>query len=369
MEDRVSGKAREEVGLVLQGGGALGAYEWGALERLYKEEWFRPTIISGVSIGAITAATIAAPKCGNPIKALSTLWERLTISCPEIVPKSIQSKLSAFGNRDFYKLRTDYLSAPSWTNYYDTSPLLELLDSLVDFDAINSGRGPQLVLTATDVVSSEIAVFTNRGDYKTVITPKHVLASGSLPPGFPMTEIDGRYFWDGGLFSNTPLSPVIEALDPSDHVDKTLVVINLFPSLGKIPENMLEVHDRILQIIFANKISKNYKNTERIREFVDMIKSIEPIIPNSIKTQPAWQKLACYKAIQNMIYITNNRSSIGDGAADFSRPTLENRRACGFADADCALAEKVRSDSERNTTRTAIREVVAHTTSAAQYAK
>lgn len=348
-----------EIGLVLQGGGALGAYEWGALERLYKEEWFRPTVISGVSIGAITAATIAAPRCGDPVEALNELWEKLTIKCPEILPRAIQSRLSAFGNPNFYRPRIDYFQIPSWTHYYDTAPILALLESLVDFDEINSDQGPQLVLAATDVVSGEIVVFSNRGDNKTTITPKHVLASGSLPPGFPMTEIDGRYFWDGGLFSNTPLSPVIEALDPSDAVEKTLIVINLFPSLGKLPENMQEVSDRMLQIIFDNKIAKNYQNTKRIREFVEMIKSVEAVIPDELKELPAWKNLACYKVIQNMLYITNNRSAVGDGAADFSRTTLENRRACGFADAGAAVAEKARLDAEHNATRRAIEEALA----------
>ncbi len=268
------------LGIVLQGGGALGAYEWGVLQRLYADDWFKPDVISGVSIGAITAATIAAPKYKDPVEALKTLWDALTISAPDTVPGYIQRNLAVFGNPRFYHTRHDYYAFASWTSYYDTTPLLGLFESIVDFEALNHDTaGPQLIVTATDVVSGEITTFSNRGPDKTEITPKHILASGSLPPGFPMTEIGGRYFWDGGLFSNTPLSPVIESLDSSDDAENSLIVVNLFPSRGSLPSNMGDVHSRILEINFSNKISKNVKNTERINEFCQLLKAIDPLLP------------------------------------------------------------------------------------------
>jgi NTE family protein len=189
-------------------------------------------------------------------------------------------------------------------------------------------------------VSGEITPFSNRGPYKTEITPKHILASGSLPPGFPITEIDGRYFWDGGLFSNTPLTPVIESLDPSDDAENILIVINLFPSRGSLPTNMMDVHTRILEIDFSNKISKNVKNTERINDFCQLLKAIDPLLPASVKAMEAWQNLVRYTVIGDTIYITNDRAEPAGAASDFSAMSIESRRASGFADAGAALADR-----------------------------
>ncbi|MCI0591016.1 MAG: patatin-like phospholipase family protein [Gammaproteobacteria bacterium] len=340
MRNETTGRANR-MGIILQGGGALGAYEWGVLQRLYAEDWFKPEVISGVSIGAITAATIASPKCKDPVEALKTLWGALTISAPDIVPAYIQRHLAVFGSPQFYHTRHDYYAFPSWTSYYDTTPLLGLLESIVDFKALNNDTaGPQLIVTATDVVSGEITPFSNRGPYKTEITPKHILASGSLPPGFPMTEIGGRYFWDGGLFSNTPLTPVIESLDSSDDAENILIVVNLFPSRGSLPTNMMDVHSRILEITFSNKISKNVENTERINDFCQLVKAIDPVLPASVKAMEAWQNLVRYTVIGDTIYITNDGAEPAGAAMDFSAASIESRRASGFADAGAALADR-----------------------------
>src|SRR5947209_5525254 len=125
-----------QTGLVLQGGGALGAYELGVVKRLYEEPWFRPAIISGVSIGAITAAVLVGAKA-EPIATLEALWERFTTLAWPTIPEPVQPFLALFGNPSFYRLRSDYLMAPFWTSYYDTAPLRTTLAEFIDFEQIN----------------------------------------------------------------------------------------------------------------------------------------------------------------------------------------------------------------------------------------
>ena len=136
-------------GLVLQGGGALGAFEYGALLRLYEEPGFSPDIISGVSIGAINAACLVGAK-DDPLKTLEFLWDRLTIQAPWFVPPQGQRFLALFGHPHFFNMRYDYMASSVWTSLYSTDPLRHLLHEMVDFDKLNSSS-INLVISATTV--------------------------------------------------------------------------------------------------------------------------------------------------------------------------------------------------------------------------
>jgi NTE family protein len=218
----------------LQGGGALGAYEYGAVWPRYEARGagFRPAVITGISIGAINAAVLAGAR--HPIAALDRLWrERLpvlaTVPAPLeplaglLVPHKAEELLASLGNPGMYRLRPEYvlmpLLAPLLTaSIYDTSPLDETLTGEVDLGRLNSSC--QVVVTAVDVETGKLARFGNTSSWdaarpdtdrpfdnrERLLSLEHVVASGSLPPGFPMTEVGGRFYWDGGLHSNTPLN-------------------------------------------------------------------------------------------------------------------------------------------------------------------
>ncbi|MGH6842212.1 MAG: patatin-like phospholipase family protein, partial [Methylocella sp.] len=237
--------------LVLQGGGALGAYELGAARRLYKDKAFAPDVIAGVSIGAITAVLLARPAAGlKPLEALEAFWQKITVS-GMLLPPPFRPYASILGNPNFFVPRLDYYALPVWTNFYDTEPLRQTLSQLVDLEALADPEAtPGLLVSATDVEAGEIAYFYSRDKG---LSLDHIVASGSLPPSFPMTVIDGKSYWDGGLFDNTPLGAVLDRLDTSTGADRTIYVVNLFPNKAPIPRNMGEVTVQTQNLQFANR--------------------------------------------------------------------------------------------------------------------
>ena len=333
--------------LVLQGGGALGAYELGVLERLYGEPAFVPAYISGVSIGAITAAVLVGARNGDPIGTLKTLWESLVVRSSHLVPQPFEPALSMFGNPAFYRMRGDYLNMAFWTSLYDLAPIRAQLAELVDFDAIMASP-IRLVVTATNVRSGEIATFSNT-DPENPITLDHILASGSLPPGFPMTAIGDDLYWDGGLFDNTPLSPLLGLIDANDAPHTRLFVVNLFPKTGEPPRNMIGVSDRMIELIFANKMHDDVKMATTINRFVALVDEILTHHPEvrHLFDRPEFNQLARYKALDDIVEITNTRDEPANAASDFSRHAIEARIDAGRRDADRALKDQRRRLSER----------------------
>ncbi|KTD03213.1 patatin-like phospholipase family protein [Fluoribacter gormanii] len=327
----------KQTGMVLQGGGALGAYEFGALKRLYEEPQFSLDIVSGVSIGAINAIALVGAK-DDPIATLEAMWNEFTIFSSPFLNDKLASYLALFGNPSFFYPRTDYWNLANWTSFYFTKPLQQLLEKYIDFKKVNNSS-MRLILTATDIATGKVKTFSNQGNDRTEITSLHVLASGSLPPGFPMTTIKNTCYWDGGLFENTPLSPVLESLNPDPDVEKQIIVINLFPSKGKIPTNMIDIFDRIFEIQFSNKIRFNKELTEKINEYIEVINEIEQIVPidSPIKQLPGYQRLINYKYIHNIIYIENKDPENVNAAFDFSSNSLGRRIDAGYRDAGNAL--------------------------------
>ncbi|MEX1067016.1 MAG: patatin-like phospholipase family protein [Aquisalimonadaceae bacterium] len=325
------------IGVVLQGGGALGAYECGALTRLYEEDWFRPDTVSGVSIGAINAATLVGSKSDNPIDALTALWDRLSMQSSPFVPAPLQRMSSYFGNPSFYRPRVDYFAMPYWTSLYDVSPIRETLGDLVSFEKINASR-QRLIVTATNIETGAISVFDN-SDPEHPFTIEHVLASGSLPPSFPPTRIDDGYYWDGGLFDNTPLGPVIEAFPKEQSADNRLIVINLFPSHRELPTNLGEVSNRSLELIFSNKIHGDVQTTRKVNEYIEVVDAIDQALgaDSPVRKLPGYRRLQQYKLVNDIIYITNRRESESGSASDFSRDTIQRRKEAGYRDADAVL--------------------------------
>jgi len=279
-----------EIGVVLQGGGALGAYEYGAIDALLElmdkikgsGRIVRLAAVTGVSIGAINAACMVGAKdWPDARKRLHGLWSELSLRTPDYWWPAASQNLALFGVHGFYTPRTDVWNVLRWTNYYDTDPMLETLKKHVDFALLNASK-TAFVVTAVDLVSGELTRFRNRplnAESSIEIGPQHVLASGSLPPGFPATVIDRQSFWDGGVIDNTPLGDAIDAFTASSEVDRILVVMNLFRKKRAPPKNMIEVNDRLDELRYGNRLRQDRENADTINELVRTIGALTAAVP------------------------------------------------------------------------------------------
>ena len=326
-------------GLVLQGGGALGAFELGVIEWLLDNE-ISPDVVSGVSIGAINATVLAGSKHGDPRKDLRGLWADLTT--PTLPPPLglANGQMSLFGNPGMYAPRVDYLNLWRWTSFYETGPLRATLSKYVDFDKLKpeATHSPQLILTATNLASGKLDRFDSR---KMAVTAEHVAASGSLPPSFPMTTAAGPTpggapmpYWDGGLCDNTPLSKVIDALeDHEEDEDKRMYVVNLFPSSAPLPQNMPEVISRMMTLAFSNRTEKDLQRAHRTTKIIQLVEELDRLMiahPElaRLKDHPGYKAVKERRRPIKIIQITNADVT---GPSDFSPEAIEERRLRGYA--------------------------------------
>lgn len=278
--------------LVLQGGGALGAYQAGVYQALHEHELI-PDWIVGTSIGAINAALLAGNNTANRLYKLKQFWDGVShrdgIDLASLTDANRRSSvwLSTFdtvmrGVPGFFKPRM--LSwfgmgaqvAAEEASFYDTTPLAETLNGLVDFDYLNAPGGMRLTINALKVSCGELANFDNT---HIKMSAKHILASGALPPGFAGVRIDGELYWDGGLYSNTPLATV---LDDLPHVDTLCFMIDLWSADGPEPHTLDEVQTRLKDVTFASRSKRHindYVNTHnlqhKLREFYSLLPACE----------------------------------------------------------------------------------------------
>ncbi len=336
--------------LLLQGGGALGAYQAGVYEGL-AEGGVVPTWVAGISVGAVNSALIAGNPPERRVERLRAFWDRVSAYAPLTPPSWLASirpaldrlslaSVATFGIPGFFTPRVPPpLLAPAATpealSFYDTAPLKKTLEELVDFDLINRGQ-VRLSLGAVNVRTCASVHFDSR---RTRIGPEHVLASGALPPGFPAVRIDGEDYWDGGLVSNSPL---VYIWDEKPLTTALIVQVNLFPGQGEFPRTLDEVMERAKDIRFS---SKQRLNTEHIRELGELRAALGrhlARLPAELKSDPDVQKLAlaCDAREWTIAYLTNSRhSDIGTWKdAEFSRATVNERWADGLDDVRRSLA-------------------------------
>lgn len=314
-------------GLVLQGGGALGAFELGVARAIYSAgSDFNPGIISGVSIGAITAALLGRPARGyTPLQALEAFWKKVTVS--NLFPASFQPYVSLFGLSDFYSL------TPLWpwsTNIYSTAPLRRTLAELVDQEALaDPAARPLLVFTATDVEAGKIESFKSK---KGGLGIDHVMASGSLPPSFPETVIGDQHFWDGGVFDNTPLGDVLDGLESGDD-ESAVMVINLFPNQMPLPTNLNEVSQHFLNLLFVNKTAGDVELMKRFNVVADVAEVLAALPPDSPVRQNESVKAlleAKYQRVPKIIEVTRESPAASMEGNDFSEAGIERRAQEGL---------------------------------------
>jgi len=345
----------ERIALLLQGGGALGSYQAGVYQALAEAD-LHPHWVGGISIGAINAALIAGNPKERRAERLREFWETVTqgpMGVPALIPVDIKNDLvhqflnqsralgaMLWGAPEFFRPRIPPpvfvpVSSPGQLSYYDVSPLKALLLRLVDFDLLNSGA-MRLSVGATHVRTGNLVVFDT---VNVRIGPEHIIASGSLPPGFPATEIEGEYYWDGGVVSNTPLQWV---LDAAPRQDTLAFQIDLWSARGELPRDMIEVDTRLKDIRYS---SRTRMGTDQFRKMQALRRATAKLLgemPEALRGTPEAQLLAAeadtkvYNIIQ-MIY----RARVYEGASkdyEFSRRTMEEHWASGHRDMTSTLA-------------------------------
>src|SRR5690348_862107 len=337
-----------QVVLVLQGGGALGAYQAGVYQALH-EAGVEPDWVIGTSIGAITASLIA----GNPVQArlsrLREFWQRmeqaplwkLNSDFPELgerlsywatvthgVPGFFQPNVMAHAG-DAYPLGAEQ------AGYYSTAPLRQTLRELVDFDLLNSGQ-PRLTVGAAHVRTSQMRYFDSRDG---VVDLRHILASGALPPAFPAVRIDGELYWDGGILSNTPTEAVF---DDNPRKDSLIFSVHLWNPTGVEPTTMAEVFNRHKDVQYSSRIASQIVRQQQTHRLRHIINQLASRLPESERDCPAVRELASY-GCQTRMHVVRLLAPQLDREThtkdiDFSSHGIRQRWAAGYAHTRSMLA-------------------------------
>ncbi len=328
--------------LVLQGGGALGAYQAGVFEAL-AEEGLEPQWLAGISIGAINAALIAGNPPEGRVDALRAFWRHASDGPqvdlgPLLSPlRTVQSQANAigtvlFGAPGFFEPRLpppqlQPQGTPAALSYYDTAPRRSSLERLVDFDRINAGE-TRLSVGSVNVATGNFAYFDSA---EQTIGPEHIMASGALPPSFPPVEIDGEFYWDGGLVSNTPLDFVLES---ERQRDLLVFQVDLFPAQGPMPRNLLEAAEREMDIRYSSRTRLNTDQALRMRHARRMVRRLLAELPPELaKSRAAVElaKLAAESAL-TVVHLIYRRPCYQVSGKDFefSRATMLEHWAAGI---------------------------------------
>ena len=342
----------ECVALVLQGGGALGAYQAGVYEA-FAEAGIEPDWFAGVSIGAINAAIIAGNPPHRRVERLHEFWTQVTTNrrwpwfgdagakfVKGETARNLLNQVSANlglanGANGFFTARmvTPWLQPGGTieaTSFYDTRELKRTLERLVDFDRLNTGT-TRLSVGAVNVRSGNFVYFDTTTH---TISPEHIMASGALPPGLPAIEIEGEHYWDGGLVSNTPLQWVVDGVPRRD----TLAFqVDLWSARGEFPRNVLEVITREKEIRYSSRTragTDQFKHIQRLRRAVA---GLLEKLPEELKHSPEAKVLstAADRKVYNIIHLIYPAKHYEGHSKDydFSRLSMEEHWRAGYHDA------------------------------------
>ncbi len=356
----------ETVALVLQGGGALGAYQAGVFEGL-AAAGVTPNWIAGISIGALNTAVIAGNPPETRVARLREFWE--TICRPAFYVPSVEwlqnwierggiearQAFSAFaawravmgGQRDFFTPRgvTPWLGGKQSvlnSSFYDTTNLKLTLERLVDFDRINYGD-IRVSVGAVDVRTGNFEYFDNTsGVTNKVLKAEHFMASAALPPGFPAVEIEGEFYWDGGLVSNTPLNHVLAAEPRRNTLS---FQVDLWSSHGPLPENVYEVQERQKDILYSSRTRAMTDFMATAQHYRRMLREVLAQVPPQARSMSEWcqeaENFACagqYSVI-HLIYQDKEWEGLAKDY-EFSPETMHEHWSSGLLDIQRTLVNR-----------------------------
>lgn len=335
----------ERVALVFQGGGALGSYQVGAYEALH-ENGYEPNYFAGVSIGAINCAIIAGNRPHQRIKKLREFWDLIT-------PKLWTDLLINYDTNDFSHHLHNQTGAlysvfhgidgffkprpimpglfrrdtPDKLSFYDTSELYDTLKKVINFDLINEQKST-LCIGAVNVVTGEMLFFNNQ---KMKITPKHIMASAALPPGLPAVKIGDDYYWDGGIYANTPLITVLDALP---ELNTLCFVVDCFKLHGRLPQSMDEMEERQKDIRYAShsrRLTNVYASRQNLQSAIHFLGEK---LPEKLKKDPEIQKILAlgHKKRFSVVHVIYNGTPYAHFYKDYNfvRSTVIYRMKQGY---------------------------------------
>ncbi|MHB1220067.1 MAG: patatin-like phospholipase family protein [Alphaproteobacteria bacterium] len=342
----------ECVALLLQGGGALGAYQAGVYEAMAESD-LCPDWVAGISIGAINSAIIAGNHPTKRVEKLREFWEGVTahpvmgwglgeFMAPFVrgdTARQIYNQLSAVfalsaGAPGFFtpRMPPPYMQpdgTPEATSYYDTKDLKSTLERLIDFDRL--GEEVRLSVGAVNVRMGNFVYFDSA---EQKIRPEHIMASGALPPGFPAVEIEGEFYWDGGLVSNTPLQWVVQQAD--QRMDTLAFQVDLWNARGDMPRSLAEVSTRQKEIQYSSRtraMTDLFKKQQHIR---NALANLLEQIPDSLKDgkDAALLRRIGDRKVYSIVHLIYRANSYEGQSKDyeFSRLSMEEHWRAGYND-------------------------------------
>jgi NTE family protein len=352
--------AKELNVLVLQGGGALGAYQAGAYEAL-AEAGFMPDWVAGISIGAINGALIAGNRPENRVPRLRQFWEK--------VSSGLQGKIPAFEDylRPFFNETSANLAAtfgvpgfftprfpsayfqPTGSmeaiSLYDTSPLAETLRELVEFPH-PPASGPRLSVGAVDI---ELGNFKYFDSTEMPLGLEHIMASGALPPAFAPVKIEEKYYWDGGLVSNTPVDYVMEFSGVKQ--DMCIFQVDVFRATGNVPKTLGDVAEREKDIRFSSRTRFNSDHIQKMQDMANAAARLAKKLPPELRDDPdaallrEWGSPA-HVTLAHLIR-RDNGADLGSKDYEFSRLSVEQNWKTGHDNVKNGLRRKEWRERDR----------------------
>jgi NTE family protein len=339
----------DRIVLVLQGGGALGAYQVGVYEALH-EAGMEPDWVIGTSIGAINASLIAGNKVEDRMERLNEFWRRveygpasrLVHGLPFVGAQMATWMTIAAGIGAFFAPNPLAFSGPQYplgadhAGYYSTDMLRKTLGDLVDFDLINR-RECRITVGAANVRTAQMHYFDSRD---MAFEVRHVMASGALPPAFPPVRIGDDLFWDGGILSNTPVEAVF---DDNPRRNALVFAVHLWNPEGSEPSTMAEVANRQKDVQYASRAHSHIVRQQQIHRLRHIVAELAARLPQQERETEEVRELASYGCLTQMHVVRllaptlDGENHYKDG--DFSPDGIRARRQAGYENTRAVIAK------------------------------
>jgi NTE family protein len=348
-----NGRPPFQIALVLQGGGALGAYQAGVYQALH-EAGIEPDWVIGTSIGAINAGLIAGNAPEKRLTRIREFWRRMRArefwgftNWPALnMAASYWSTLfggipSFFEPNPAALLGADFPLGTDQAGFYSTAPLAKTLAELIDVDMI-AQCNPRLTVGAAHVRSSRMHYFDSR---ESAITIRHIMASGALPPAFPAVRLDGELYWDGGILSNTPIEAIFDDIPRRDSL---IFAVHMWNPMGPEPASIADVLHRHKDIQYSSRVSTHIGRQQQLHKLRHVVSELAKYIPVEKHDDPGVKDLAEYGCLTRMHVVQllaprlDNENYTKD--ADFSDVSIRARWNAGYADTTRALQRAAWND-------------------------
>jgi NTE family protein len=338
-----------QVVLVLQGGGALGAFQAGVYQAM-QENGIEPDWVVGTSIGAINGAIIAGNEPPQRLPRLHEFWDLMARGA------EVNSPLDIFGLGHLYtNLATTLWGIPGFfapnqrgwfdthtqtgiadASFYTTAPLRETLEHLIDFEYFGT-RGPRVTLGAVNARSGQMRYFDSRDE---ALQLDHILASGALPPAFSAVVIDGEPYWDGGVYSNTPIEVV---MDDAKRRNSVIFAAQLWQQEDVAPETIQQVIGRLKDIQYSSRHASQVIRQQQIHHLRHIVRELGKLLPEAEIAKPEIKELLSW-GCGTLMQIISLRAPRLDGEdaskdIDFTPAGIRARWASGYRIAGEKIAE------------------------------